>query len=87
MAHSPDVPVRDDLLSGRLSVEERRSVSEELRYPGYQMHHRVRPVLLPIVNRGFSDPEKVGNFFLENLEFKPPLSDMVANRDERFWEF
>ena len=61
------MPVCNDLLSRRMSGEERRGVAEELRYPGYQMHHGVRPVLLPIVNRGFIDPEDLGDFPLEEL--------------------
>ena len=72
------MPVRDDLLFRRLSAEERRGVAEELRYPGYEVHHGLRPMLLPIVNRGFIDSEELSDFPLEELEFKPPFEKVIS---------
>ena len=78
MAHPPDVPVSDDLLSRRLFDEERRGAAEEVRYPGYEVHHGVSPVLLPIVNWGFIDLEELSDLPLEKPQLKPPLLDMVS---------
>ena len=87
LAHSPETLVRNNLLSRRLSVKERRGVAEELCYSRYQMHHEVRPVLLPIINRGFSDPDALCDLPLEKPQLQPSLLDMVSSGGKNFRDF